>query len=215
MNDLILKKIRDHFANDELKKYPSNHLITLANQSPDGVSLLESGVVEQYDITPEGNKIVVNIFKPPAFFPMSWAINHTQNTYFYSALTDVELRQSDPDKTVQFLKDNPDVMFDLLSRLYKGTDALLKRLVLTARGIASNRLIFELIIEAYRFGIAIDDTKVIISIQQSVLASRSGLARETVSREMHKLEHDDLIALTKQGIILNLKQLEAKLDHTI
>lgn len=215
MNQQIIDKLTKHFSKSELKKYTKGTVITLADQEPQGISLLVSGLVEQYDITPEGNKLTVNVYKPPAFFPMSWAINKTPNAYFFSALTDVKLKQADADETVAFLKDNPDVMFDLLSRVYKGTDALLRRLMLAASGIAASRLIFELLIEAYRFGVVNDDGTVLVKVKQSVLAARSGLARETVSRELHKLEQENLIIRTKQEITINMSSLEQKLDFSI
>ena len=215
MNQQIIDKLTKHFSKYELKKYPKGKLITLANQEPAGISLLVSGLVEQYDITPEGNKLTVNVYKPPAFFPMSWAINKTPNAYFFSALTDVELKQANADETVAFLKANPDVMFDLLSRVYRGTDALLRRLMLAASGIAASRLIFELLIEAYRFGIESNDGTVLVKVKQSVLAARSGLARETVSRELYKLEQENLITRNKQEITINIKSLEQKLDFSI
>lgn len=215
MNQQITDKLTKHFSKYELKKYPKGKLITLANQEPAGISLLVSGLVEQYDITPEGNKLTVNVYKPSAFFPMSWAINKTPNAYFFGALTDVVLKQADADETVAFLKANPDVMFDLLSRVYRGTDALLRRLMLAASGIAASRLIFELLIEAYRFGVENNDGMVLVKVKQSVLAARSGLARETVSRELHKLEQENLITRSKQEITIDIKSLEQKLDFSI
>lgn len=215
MDQSILDKLHKYFEKYELKSYVKGDVLTFANHEPEGISLLVSGLVEQYDITPEGNKLAVNLFKPPAFFPMSWAINKTPNTYFYSALTDVKLRRADADETVAFLKDNPDVLFDLLSRVYKGTDALLKRLVLAANGVATNRMIFELLIEAYRFGTTLDDGTVLIKVRQNTLADRSGLARETVSREMRKLENENFIIRTKQGTLLDTIKLESKLDFVI
>ena len=215
MTSLIQEKLDKHFQKYVLKTYTKGQLITLANDDPVGVSLLVSGIVEQYDITPEGNKLTINVFKPSAFFPMSWAINKTPNTYFFGALTDVELKQADADETVAFLKANPDVTFDLLSRVYKGTDAILRRLVLAASGIARSRLLFELLIEAYRFGVDIDDANKLVVIKQKAIADRCGLARETVSRELHKLEQEKLISRTSAGIVINIKVLEAKLDLKI
>lgn len=214
MNQDIRQKI-EAFFDGSTKAYDRGHILTLAGQEPTGVSLLLDGVVEQYDITPEGNKVTVNIFKPPAFFPMSWAINRTPNEYFYAALTDVKLKRVDADAAVEFLRDNPDVTFDLLSRVYRGADALLRRLTLAARGIASSRLIFELLIEAYRFGTETGDAKRVVQITQSSLAARSGLARETVSRELHKLEGERLLALTKHGIVLDIAQLEKRLHVAV
>jgi CRP-like cAMP-binding protein len=222
MQQPILEKINAFFSDTKVREYAKGQVITFTRKEPEGVSLLLEGIVEQYDITPEGNRITVNIFKPTAFFPMSWAINKTPNTYFYEALTNVyealtnvKLQLADADETVAFLQANPDVMFDLLSRVYKGTDALLQRLVVTASGIASSRLVFELLIEAYRFGEEIESSKWLIKTKQFSLAERSGLARETVSRELHKLANDNLIILSKRGIVLDVKKLEQKLDINI
>jgi CRP/FNR family transcriptional regulator, anaerobic regulatory protein len=215
MNQQILDKLNEHFSKYDLKSYAKGEILTLANHEPEGVLLLVSGLVEQYDITPGGNNLIVNIFKPPAFFPMSWAINHARNTYFYGALTDVELRQADADETVVFLKANPDVMFDLLSRVYKGTDALLRRLVVATSGAAVSRLMFELVIEAYRFGVEVDNKTVLIKLRQTALADRSGLARETVSRELRKLEQENLISRSKQGLVIDIKNLEHRLGFEI
>lgn len=215
MDRVVEEKIQNFFADGIVKKYAKGQIITMAGESPGRVTLLVYGVVEQYDITPEGNKVIVNLFKPPAFFPMSWAINRTPNEYIFSAVTAVTLRSVDADSAVEFLKSNPDVMFDLLSRVYKGADALLKRLVLAASGVASNRLVFELLIEAYRFGAEIESGVWTIRIKQSELASRSGLARETISRELHKLETDSYISRTKDQLILYVPKLEEKLKITV
>lgn len=213
MNQPILKQVNDFFESSEERVYSKGDIITFANQEPEGVMFLQEGVVEQYDVTPEGNKVSVNLFKIGSFFPMSWAINKTPNEYFYAALTEVRLRRAHPDKVADFLRQNPEVMFDLMSRVYRGTDGLLRRLVLAASGIAANRLIFELLIEASRFGDGINSgSHVVIKVKQSNLAARSGLARETVSRELHKLENEGYLKLTKAGISLDVKKLQEKLD---
>lgn len=212
MKQDIHSKIEQLFSNSTTKIYTAGSLITLAHQDPKGVMLLVDGIVEQYDITPDGNKMTINMFKPQAFFPMSWAINKTPNDYFYAAATDVTLKQINADQAVQFLHANPDVMFNLLSRVYRGTDAILRRLVLTAGGVASSRLIYELLIEAYRFGEAHGESAKTVRVKRTSLAERSGLARETVSRELHKLQQEGLLTCTNQKIVLYVDKLEKKLE---
>lgn len=214
MNQDIPSALEAFFSTCPSTSYDRGDTIIMAHRDPPGILWLMDGIVEQYDITPEGNKVTVNVFKPGAYFPMSWAINSTPNTYFYEALTEVKLKRAAADKTVAFVKSHPEIMFDLLSRVYKGTDALLKRLVLAASGMAANRLIFELLIESYRFGTEENGVRV-ITITQSALAARSGLARETVSRELQKLEKEKFIGRTKQGMKVYIKKLEEKLDFSV
>lgn len=211
MNDEIHQKITNFFAPFPRKHFSEGSVIIQADHDPEGILFITSGVVEQHDSTTSGNKVVVNVFKPPAFFPMSWGINKAPNTYSFVALTDVEAQMASADATVEFLQNNPDITFDLLSRVYRGTDALLKRIVVGASGVASSRLIFELIIEAYRFGESLPDGSSRIKIKQHTLAARSRIARETVSRELHKLESERLIKFDGHYMIVRPKELESKL----
>lgn len=212
MNRKVISKIEDFFSNTEGRTYNKGDIITHAHKDPEGVMFLVGGVVEQYDVTPEGSKIIANIFKDGSFFPMSWALNKTPNQYFFAALTDVEIKYADPDDVIEFLSQNPDVMIDLMARVYKGMDGVLRRLVLAASGMASSRLIFELLVEAYRFGEKLDNGHILVKIRQNSLASRSGLARETVNRELHRLKKEGLVALTRHGIEVDTEGLESRLD---
>lgn len=215
MNADVHKKVEAFFEGRPECRFERGDMVTFAYEDHDAVLYLREGVVEQYDITPEGNKVTVNMFKPPAFFPMSWALNGTPNTYFFSALTDIRAAEASPEETKKFLEENADVTVDLLSRVYKGTDGLLRRLVLASSGMASTRLIFELIIEAYRFGTPQKDGRVLVKVQRGSLAARAGLARETVSRELHRLEEAGLIELMRGGVLVNVETLEARLEFSV
>ena len=206
-------KLSQLFADSSARLYAKGDIIICAGHEPEGIMLIEQGVVEQYDLTPAGNKIVINRFKPQAFFPMSWAINKTPNIYFYSATTSVRLRFIHADKATDFIRHNSDVAYDLLRRVYSGTDGILRRLVLASCGSASNRVVYELLNEAYRFGRPLDDGALrSISIRQQNVAERSGLARETVSRELHKLEKVGLITHAGHGLAVSTDGLEQWLE---
>lgn len=211
----VRDKTEQFFASGVTKLYNQAQTIVFAGEEPTGVMLLVDGIVEQYDITNEGNKLTVNMFRSGAFFPMSWAITKVPNTYFYAAFSDVTVRMIDASTAVRFLRENNDVAYDLLRRVYIGTGAIQNRLVLAASGAASERLVFELLTEAYRFGQMTDDSYAVIRIKQVSLAERSGLARETVGRELHKLASDGLIVMTKQGMILSLDKLSSRLGVAV
>lgn len=213
-NDPIQVRIAAHFNECPSGAFAKGDTIITAGENPTGVNYLESGIVEEYDITPEGTKVIVNVFKVGSFFPMSWAMNDTPNRYFFSALTDVTVRIDNPSNTLEFLKSNPDILYDLLSRVFKGTDAILRRLVHATSSVSSKRLMFELLLEAYRFGKDTGEGQKQINIRQNVLAARSGLARETVSRELQQLEKKGLILRYKQGIVINTAKIEQALDYT-
>lgn len=215
MDPLIAQKIEQFFEKYPSRHYRKGHILVHAQDEPSHVFHLLEGKVKQYDISYRGDEVVLNIFKPPAFFPVSYAINKTPNAYFFEAETDIELKLAPTDDAVNFLKSNPDVTFDLLSRVYKGTDGLLGRLAHLMAGSARSRVLYELLIEARRFGTA-RGKGVAISLTESDIGKRAGLARETVSREIRKLKDEDLISVIKNEIwINNIERLAASVSHEL
>lgn len=212
----IQDKLQDFFSKYRTRKYDKGQIVVFAGDEPGYVFYLIKGNVRMYDVSYRGEEIVANVFKPGAFFPMSWAINHTPNAYFFQAADEVEVALADPAETVAFLKENPDVMFDLLSRLYRGTDGMTMRMVQLMGGSARERLALELMIECKRFGKDDSNGACTLQMTESELAARAGLTRETVSRELRKLANENIVSI-KQGEItlLDSKQLEAIAGKTV
>lgn len=202
VDEALKKKLTDFFKDYSQRKYQRGETIIWAGDEPPGVIFLESGNASQYDISESGQKIVLNIFKPAAFFPMSWAINKTANKYFFEALSNIECRIAPSDAVVNYLRLDSDVAVDLLSRVYRGTDGLLQRVAELMIGTARSRLILELLISAHRFGEVHADGSINLSVKTTELAQRTGMARETVSRELKKLEKEKIITRIRSEIVI-------------
>ena len=215
MLNAVDQKIELFFGKYKSHKYKKNHILVHAQQEPSAIFNLVSGQVRQYDISDQGDKVVVNVFKPPAFFIMSWAINKTPNQYYLETATEVIVRKAPPDEVIEFLKNNNDVLFDLLSRVFLGTDVILRRMAHLMGGNAHSRLIYELILEANSFGETQKDGSIFIPLHLNELAARSGLSRETASREIGKIK-DLGISVNRKGIIIkSIKELEQKLGNNL
>jgi len=103
-----------------------------------------------------------------------------------------------------------------LTRVYTGLDGLLGRMAHLMAGSAKSRLMYELIIECRRFGEKNKDGSCLININETDVASRAGLSRETVSREIQKLRKDNLLRPAQKGILINdLDQFEKKLGEAL
>lgn len=212
----VQQQVQEFFAQYPTRNFRKGELLIDAEEAPKGVFYILEGRVSQYDITSTGNEVVVNVFKPGAFFPMSWAMNSTANYYFFEASTDVLVREAPAREAIQFLKDNPEVLFDLLARVYRGVDGVLRRMAHLMGGDARTRLIFELLNAAYRFGELQPDGSVLVTLKESDLAKHSGLARETVSRAMKDLKRANLVHITQDGItVKDTKQLEAAIGSDV
>lgn len=212
MTVAVRNKIDQEFSKYPRRTYPRGQILVFADENPEHVFYLVEGRVREYDVSYRGNEVIVNIFKPVSFFPMSWVVNKTPNKYFYKTEAPTVLHIVPVEAALAFIRSNPDVVLDLLSRVYKGMDGLLGRLVHLMSGTAQSRLIYELITGCHRFGEPTKDGSFVLNASEVDIAARSGLSRETVSREMHKLKDEHLVSTAKGNIFIkSIASLQKKL----
>lgn len=208
--------MQDFFTAFPVCHYEKGDTLIYPDKPIDHVFYLSEGVAIQYDIAPNGNEIVVNTFKTGAFFPMSSAINKTPNSYYFEAFEPVTVYKAPAKKAVTFITENPDIMYDLLARVYKGTDGVLRRMAHLMGGSAYSRLLFEVINSARRFGAVQKDGSIPLSLRENDLAKLTGLSRETVNRNLSSLKKDGVVTISSDGIIVNdLEQLEDLLGMSL
>lgn len=206
------KKIDAHFSKFPKRNYEKGQILLFADENPTNIFYIAEGKVRKYDVSYRGEEVIVNIFKPPSFFPMSWATNRSPNKFFYKAETDSILHIVPVEEALKFLKANPDVMLDLLGRIYRGMDGLLGRMVHLMSGTACSRLIYELIVESRRFGEKQKNGSYKLAVSEIDLAARTGLSRETVNREIHKIKAEGLVEIKDKAIsVKDLDSLGEKL----
>lgn len=194
--------VREFFAKCPEKTFAKGQTVLLPDENElPPVTYLIQGVIVQYDITKSGDKVVVNMFKPGAFFPMSCAMNGIPNPFYFEASEDCVARQAKAEDVVAFLRAQPEVVYDLLQRVYRGTDGLLGRMAKLLGGDAQARLLYEIHIHAQRFGKKTPDG-ITIKITEEALAQQTGLARETVSRELTKLREQGLLRQARGSITI-------------
>lgn len=207
------QKIHEAFKKYPKRSYPKGQIFIFPDETPKHLMYILSGRVRSYDVSYRGDDIVVYIFKPPAFFPLSIALNDFQNRYFYKAEVDSEVRIIPIEDALKFIKDNPDVMYELLCSVYRGVEVMLARNVQLMSGSASSILTFELINESLHFAKEQENGSLLLTATETDLAARTGLSRETINREIQKLKKLGLVNVTKAGIVVtSLDKLQAKFD---
>lgn len=209
----VTDTVRSFFTAHPKQTFEKGEILIQAEDQPKYVFYLLEGYINQYDITSNGNIVIVNVFKPGTFFPMAYAINHTANHYFYEAASLVTVYKARPEQTVEFIKANPDVMFNLLARVYKGIDGVLRRMTYLMASDAKGRLRFELLNAAKRYGEQRPDGTIFVSVTESNIGNYSGLARETVSRQLQSLKKRGIIRMVHNGVVIeDLQQLQDETD---
>ena len=69
MTTSIADKVSRFFTTFPLREYRKGELLLRPEEQLPGIFYLVEGRVSVYDVTPAGNEVVVNVFKPGAFFP--------------------------------------------------------------------------------------------------------------------------------------------------
>ena len=207
------QKVEQFFAKYQVRNYNKGQVLLLANEEVRTIFYLQAGRVKCYDVSYRGDEVIVNVLRQRAFFPISLAINNGTHPFIYEAETDITLRQAPAEAVVVFVKENPDVMFDLLRRMSRGIDGMLGRMAQLMSGNASSRVLYELVIECRRFG-KTTSQGCEIGISEKDLAARVGLSRETVNREISKLKKQQYLVVQPGGMVVrNIEQLAQKLGQ--
>ena len=216
MIDTSNQKIENFFSVYQRAHIGKKQVLIHAHEEPEGIMYLQSGRVKQYDITSAGNEVVVNIFKPSAYFPMSWALSRRPNIYYYEAMTDVEVRIAPVHKVVEFLKADPDLLLDLLSRVYTGMDGVLRRSSHLMGSDARTRLLFEILTACKRYGEPQQDGALLVTMHETDLATSAGLSRETVSRQVCSLKEQGLLHVERCGMyVYDVEKLAQELGDRL
>ena len=175
-------------------------LLIGADDNPTGISFIEKGFVKQYVISPKGQTLMLTIFKPGAFIPLTWGINETPNTSNFESLTDVTLYRAPREAVITFLREHPDVLYDCTQRLLAGLSGMLERLQTLALDDAYEKVVRVIVY----FG----KLHLPFALPHKEIAAWTGLARETVSLQMEELTRRGLIRYNGRTLeIINLTKL--------
>lgn len=213
MDTKVQEKLDNFFVDYKIKKYKKREILISPDQEPKGLFYLKEGSVRQYTVSQTGEELTINIFKPISFFPMGWVLNNTTPSHYFEAMIPVTVQVAPKEEFLKFIQKEQSILLDLLKRIYKGLEGFFMRMEYLMGGKASSRLITELLIYAKRFGQKEKDGILIkLKLTEKDLAAQTGIARETVSRQLHILIEKKLITYDRGSLVINnLQQLESEL----
>lgn len=209
-----LAVLEDFFEKTPVIHYKKGATILHGADEPRGVYFLKKGYVRLYSISPEGEELTLVIFKPQDFFPMIWAINGSKNLDHFEAMTPVEVYRVPRAEFMKFVKENPDIFYELVSRILVRMGGLYQRMQHLAFGNAYSKVASILYICAERFGSPrANDVIIQIPLTHKDIANLVGMTRETVSIEMKKLSHKKLISY--KGKIITVRDLASLREESL
>ncbi|OGM08526.1 hypothetical protein A2Z67_02230 [Candidatus Woesebacteria bacterium RBG_13_36_22] len=204
MNKTIGNVLDKYFSKYKLITVGKNSTIIFSSDEPTGVYYLRKGYIKMNTVTPDGNELTLNIYKPGTFFPMFWAIGDVPNQYSFQAMTQVTLNKATKSEFIEFLRTNPAVLFDLTKRILRGTDGLITNIRHFLVGNSNHRVASALLMAAKRFGKKTDKGKTIIylNLTHQDIADLAGMTRETTSLAIGRLSKLKILKQVRRKFVI-------------
>lgn len=190
-----LQRLEDFFAQYTHQQFKKGQTIIFADEEPSGVYYLKEGRVRQFTISPEtGATLTLHTYHPGSYFPLIWAMAGKKNRHFFESLTPVTLYRAPRVNVLQFLKNEPEILYHLATRLLAGLDGMLIRVEMLSMTDVYGRVISELLYLIKHYGKPDTDGAINVGkFTHQEISEFVGSARETISVAMKKLEDKGLV----------------------
>lgn len=206
----MLQKFLD---NRNVLHYKKGEMIVRGGDMPQGVMFLKKGYVRLESISKEGKELTLVIYRPGEFFPVVWTFyGLSPSIYDLEALTDCDIIRVPREDFLNFMRKNPDVLFDIARHIINRFQLALRRMAYLSFGSAAEKLASILLISAREFGVEkSNNIEIQIPLTHKDIANLVGVTRETVSIELKKFSRKGYISYSKKILtIKNKKVLEEK-----
>ena len=216
LNNIKKEKLADLFSDSKLYRYKKGEVIIRPDTTPAGIYYIVGGFVKIYSLTEDGEERLHIIYRPGEVFPLMWALDKIQKDVFYEALTEVAAQRVPKEKFLNFIKTNPEVLFELAKLLSSVFEIFVDRVENLEIARSYPRLIARILFLAKRFGEKENDSIVIKApLTHKDIADSIAISRETASRDISKLEKKGIVSYKNHFIeIKDVKELEGELRTT-
>lgn len=205
MNHIVEQKLDQFFFHYPPIHFRAGEVIIRAGDDEYGIFYLKNGLVKQTYISEIGEEMTIHIFKPISFFPIMLALSQKTNMYTFEAVTAIKLWKAPKEATIALLKEEPEVSFDLASRLSLGITGLTQKMENILFSKAGGKVASLLLYLANKFGTRQSDgtLQITLPLTHSDIGSWTGLQRETVSRQIELLQDKGILHREKDHLVIS------------
>ncbi|MFA5026187.1 MAG: Crp/Fnr family transcriptional regulator [Candidatus Shapirobacteria bacterium] len=215
MKEETKKKLAEFFGKFPLKKYKKGQVLFEPNDDFGGIYFVKSGYLRVYDVGKDGKESGIQLFKPLYFLSLINAKTGMKNRHFIEALTPIEVwvvTKADFDK---YMDQNPALYRDVCNAFMEKFVDMTCYISQLVSGDAYNKVAGLIYSLADEFGSPKGKSVTIkFKITHKLIATLTGLTRETVTLQMLKLEKDGLIDNDRRQIVVqDMKILKKTLGY--
>jgi CRP-like cAMP-binding protein len=215
MKEETKKRLMDFFSKYPLKKYKKGQVLYEPGDDFGGVMFVKSGYLRVYDISKDGKESSIQLFRPLFYLSLISARTKIKNRHFIEAITPVEVWMAPNKDYIDLMAKNPDFYDEVANGFLEKFVEMTTYMSQLISGDAYSKVASLIHSLAEEFG-SVKNKKITIKfkITHKMIASLTGLTRETVTLQMLKLEKDGLIDNYRRQIVVeNMKALKKTLGY--
>lgn len=199
----------------KIVRYKRGILVIKPESELNKVYFLRKGLIRQFWVSAEGEEVTIHIFKPGSLFPLMLIIIKNSDSFYFEALTNVELQEFSAQESLNSIKNNPNLLYEFTEKFAFAINGLSLRIEMLAVSKVSTKILIFLDYLAKSFGTKIDDGKIEVNLNftHNDISSWIGAQRETVSREISKLTKSGVLTFNKKGILINKDFFPTKMKN--
>lgn len=191
------------FKDGRLRRYSAGEVV-LDGVEPSGAFYIYRGYVKVYSIGDDGSRYVHIIYKPGEMFPLIWILKGIRRRVFYEAVSEAELFEVPKQEFTERMQKDSKLCNETLRQLAEQFYIYADRLDNLQYKSAYERVVYRLLFLAGRFGQRRSDGIIInIPATHELIAESINLARESVSRQVEKLEKRELLSYERGHLVLH------------
>lgn len=178
-------------------------VVVHADDEPFGVFYIESGFVKVFSLNTLGTEYIHVVYGPGEYFPMIWMVRHVRRNMFYETMAPCTLLKVRPGELEAALEADAHLCIDVIKQSTEQAGIFLDRIHNLEFRFARERLVYCLLYLAKRFGVPKDGgSEIALRVSHQILASNINLSRESVGRELERLERKDMVVVSGGRIFL-------------
>lgn len=183
--------------------FSRGEIIVFQGETPRYAYAVKRGTVKAYNLSVQGDEKPVDFFSKHDVFPTPWVFQKAPNAYFYfEAFTDVELYTVPREDYLDYLRQEPTAMLQLLNNFVIDYVGNTMRLNALQHSRASDKLLYTLHYLTLTHGreISSRQVEITLSLTHQDFANLTGLTRETAATELNKLKTAGVISYGKHTL---------------
>jgi CRP-like cAMP-binding protein len=212
MDKETISRLEAFFQKHRLVEYKKGEVVFRPGDIFNYVGFIKSGYIRLYSTTLEGKEITYNFFKPVFYLSVLYSKLGKENKYYFETVTPCEIWFAPKKAFFEYLRQNQDLSEKISDSFMDILQETLDSYEQIITGSSTEKIAAVILSLGDKYGEVKNQNRVALSqnTTHQIIASLTGVTRETVSLQLSKLEKLGFITKEKKIIIINPQKIKGE-----